>query len=138
MIDGRPLDRGDTLPGYLLDDVIGRDMHSTLFGATRLADGQQVALKIVPVRGGQDQVARVHGELDRIEHRELTHPRILAPTARGSLPGDTGIWFEIEVCRDSVLELLSEADAPLAIPDASRLMIDALGGLAHLHDRPKH
>ncbi len=143
---GKPLDAGDlNVPGYALDKLLGRGPRSTVYRATHQAgehavyreswppDEREVALKIVPVLGGVDGCARAHGELDRCP--SIDHPQLLAASARGTLPGDTGIWLETELCTGSVLDLLSEEDAPLALPEAHRLMLDTLTVLAHLHER---
>jgi serine/threonine protein kinase len=131
---GKPLDARDlAVPGYTLDKLLGRGARSTVYRARRQADGRDVALKIVPVLGGADGCARAHAELDRCPPAD--HPQLLAATARGTLPGDTGIWLEIELCDGSVLDMLSEEDAPLALPEAHRLVVDALAVLAHLHER---
>jgi serine/threonine protein kinase len=131
---GKPLDARDlVVPGYVLGPLLGRGARSAVYRARRQADGRDVALKIVPVLGGADGCARAHDELDRCPPAD--HPQLLAATARGPLPGDTGIWLEIELCDGSVLDRLSEDDAPLALPEAHRLVLDALAVLAHLHGR---
>lgn len=131
---GKPLDARDlAVPGYALDAPLGRGARTTVYRARRQTDGQDVALKILPVPGGADGCARAHRELDRCP--AVDHPQLLAATARGTLPGDTGIWLEMELCDGSVLDRLSEEDAPLALPEAHRLVLDALAVLAHLHER---
>jgi DNA-binding NtrC family response regulator len=132
--NGQAVDARDVaVPGYTLSEVLGRGVQSTVYRATRLTDQREVALKVVPVHGGADECARVHRAIDRI--RSVDHSRILTCTARGTLPGDVGIWLEMDLCRGSALDLLSEADAPLPLPEALRLVIDVLAVLAHLHDR---
>jgi tetratricopeptide (TPR) repeat protein len=131
---GKPLDVRDlAIPGYTLDSLLGRGARSAVYRARRQADGQDVALKIVPVPGGADACARAHRELER--RPAADHPRLLAATALGILPGDTGIWLEMELCNGSVLDRLSEDDAPLAPREAHLLVLDALAVVAHLHDR---
>jgi serine/threonine protein kinase len=121
------------VPGYVLDSLLGRGARSAVYRARRQGDGRAVALKIVPVPGGADGCARAHRELDRCPATE--HPALLAATARGTLPGCTGIWLEMELCHGSVLDRLSEDNAPLTPLEAHRLMLDALAVLAHLHER---
>jgi serine/threonine protein kinase/Tfp pilus assembly protein PilF len=131
---GEPLDARDlVVPGYTLGPPIGRGARSTVYRARRHADEQAVALKLVPVPGGADGCARAHRELDRCP--AVDHPQLLAATARGTLPGDTGIWLEMALCDGSVLDRLSEEDAPRALPEAHRLVLDALAVLAHLHEQ---
>jgi serine/threonine protein kinase len=131
---GEPLDARDLVVlGYTLGPSIGRGERSTVYRARRQADGQDVALKVMPVPGGADGCARAHRELDRCP--AVDHPQLLAATARGTLPGDTGIWLEMALCDGSVLDRLSEEDAPRTLPEAHRLVLDALAVLAHLHER---
>jgi serine/threonine protein kinase len=131
---GQPLDVRDlAIPGYALEALLGRGARSAVYRARRLADGQAIALKIVPVPGGADGCARAHRELDRCPAVE--HPALLAATARGTLPDDTGIWLEMELCDGSVLDRLARNDAPLAPVEAHHLVLEALAVLAHLHER---
>jgi serine/threonine protein kinase len=118
------------IPGYALGEVLGRGAKSTVFRATR-ADGHAVALKIIPLRGAA-ACARVLRAL--AERERVIHPRLLWPAAWGKLPGDDGIWLELELCRGSVLDKVTEADAPLPVAEARQIALDALDGLAHLHD----
>jgi len=121
------------VPGYQLRELLGRGARSTVFRATRLGDAREVALKIVPLLGGADACAHVLRELAR--GKRIDHPRILAPTARGALPDATGIWLELELCRGSVLDLVAESDAPMAVAEVQRRVLEALDGLAALHRR---
>lgn len=132
-VPGKPLDvRGLAIPGHTLDALLGRGARSAVYRARRHADGQDVALKIVPVAGGADGCADALRALDRCPAAD--HPHLLAATARGILPGDTGIWLDMELCNGSVLDRLSEDDAPLAPREAHLLVLDALAVVAHLHD----
>jgi hypothetical protein len=119
------------VPGYSIGAVLGRGAQGIVFRATREADGRPVALKVVPVLGSTEQRQRIAREL-AIVH-SIDHPRILTPTARGVLAADKGCWFELELCRGSVLDLLSESDAPLSPARACAIVLQALDGLAYLH-----
>ena len=121
------------VPGYVLGTMIGRGTRSTVYRATRVSDQRAVALKLVRTPGGGDECARVERKLDARDPE--THPRIVAAGAHGRLPGDAGIWIEMELCWGSALDLLSEADTPLPVEQACRLVCDALAGLAQLHRR---
>lgn len=120
------------VPGYLLAaPALGRGLRSTVYRATRLADQHEVALKIVPVGGGAERCAHALEALDRCN--PIDHPRLLSATARGALPDGSGIWLEMERCDGSVLDLLSDEDAAMPPAEARRIVLDALGVLAHLH-----
>jgi serine/threonine protein kinase len=119
------------VPGYSLGEVLGRGSQGTVFRARRERDGQAVALKVVPLTGGTEQRRRVARELALV--RRIDHPRIVGCSAAGALDGDAGVWLEFELCRGSVLDLVAEADAPMAPTRACALVLQALDGLAHLH-----
>jgi serine/threonine protein kinase len=123
----------DLVPEYVLRSVLGRGARSTVYSATRRVDGRTVALKIVAVAGGPEQCARVCEEISLTE--SVPNERILAPNAHGVLPDSTGVWLEMELCRGSLLDVLADADAPLPAPDAVRMVLEALDGLAALHER---
>lgn len=129
----RPLDTKPVVDGYALGKILGRGSRSTVYLATRLGDHRKVALKLVPVSGGIDPCRRAIRMLHQTTAVE--HPQILASTARGTLSDDSGIWLEMELCRGSLLDVLSETNAPLPAPQAHRLVINALDVLAAFHDR---
>jgi Protein kinase domain len=133
-LDGAPPRLGDVrVPGYTMGDVLGRGAQGTVLRATRDADGRPVALKIVPLSGDAEQRRRIARELALVQ--DIAHPRILSPSAWGALAGDAGVWFELALCRGSLLDLLSEADVPLPPARACELVLQALDGLAYLHAR---
>lgn len=130
------------VPGYTIEDVLGRGSSGTVFRATRTKDLKVIALKVVPLRGDSDQRRRTAREFEfehvRVSHElvpHIEHPRLLTPSDHGLLPDDTGYWFALELCRGSALDLLCDADAPLAPERASELVLQALDGLADLHAR---
>lgn len=120
-----------SVPGYALATALGRGPRSTVYRANRVADGREVALKIVPVDGGTDRCAEALQALER--DTPADHPQLLAATARGTLPDGAGIWLEMELCDGSVLDLLSDEDAPLSPTEAHRIVLEALAVLADLH-----
>jgi hypothetical protein len=122
-----------SVPGYALGDVIGRGGQGTVFRATRVADRCAVALKVVPLSASRERRLRATRELALVRH--IDHTQIVSPRACGMLPGDAGCWFEFELCRGSVLDLLAAADAALPPPRACAIALQALEGLAHLHAR---
>jgi hypothetical protein len=119
------------VPGYALGKVLGCGSQGTVFRAKRERDGRAVALKVVPLTGGAEQRRRVARELALVQRIE--HPRIVGCSAAGALGDDIGVWLELELCRGSVLDLVAEADAPMAPARACALVLQALEGLAHLH-----
>ncbi|HEY0985825.1 MAG TPA: serine/threonine-protein kinase [Kofleriaceae bacterium] len=119
------------IPGYELDHVIGRGSQGTVFRARRHGDPRTVALKVVPLLGGSRDGKRVQRELDLMQR--FHHPALLRNQAHGVLPDGTALWFETELYRCSLLDLVSEVDAPLALEQACSMVLRALEGLAFLH-----
>jgi serine/threonine protein kinase len=127
-----PVDPASPIDEYTLQDELGHGPRSTVYRATR-ADGHEVALKIVPLSGGPAQCEKIVNALNRAARRG--HRQVIAPEHWGALPGGTGIWLAMERCKGSLLDAVSGTDAPMPELEARRAMLDALGGLAFLHDR---
>ena len=118
------------IPSYAIEHELGHGVRSTVFRATRLSDMRPVAVKVVPLHG----VAACTRMLEALhQQRWVEHPSLLTRGARGALAGGTAVWWETELCRGSVLDGLTETDAPLAVSDACRLVLQALAGLEVLH-----
>jgi serine/threonine protein kinase len=45
------------------------------------------------------------------------------------------MWLEMELCKGSLLDVMTERDAPMEPDEACRYVLDALEGLAYLHGR---
>jgi serine/threonine protein kinase len=112
--------------------VIGSGSQGIVFSARRARDDRAVAVKVIPLHSN-DQRLRLARELEL--HRDLAHPALLTFDTAGELPDSPAAWFETELCRGSVLDLLNHAAAPLPAADACRIVLDALDGLVYLHDR---
>jgi two-component system NtrC family response regulator len=121
------------IPGYTIDGMLGRGDRGTVWKAIRTLDDRVVALKVLPLRGGRAQRERIERELDAV--RRLDHPGIVSYDHRGALPGDTGLWLDMELCRGSALDLVSASGAALALDQAGPLVWQALDALEYLHNR---
>lgn len=119
------------VPGYTLCEVLGRGGQGTVFRARRHSDRRSVAIKVVPLLGAPGHRERLERELNL--QRGLSHSALLGIGACGALPDSEGLWLETELCRGSMLDLVSEADAPLSVDRACRGVLEALDGLAYLH-----
>jgi serine/threonine protein kinase len=131
-INGSPARVKDLqIPGYAIGEVLGRGGQGTVFRATREADGQAVALKVTPLVADRERRERIEQHLDLL--RRLDHPGLLTYDHRGAMSNDAWLWFDMALCRGSVLDLLSAADAPLPVGRACQLVLDALEVLEYLH-----
>jgi len=132
LVNGTPTRVEDMrIPGYALGEILGQGLQGTVFRATRLADGQAVALKIMPLVGGKDQRERIEHDLDRL--RGLRHPGLLVCSHWATLPNDAGMWFDMELCHGSVFDLLSISDTPLPFERTCQVVLEALDTVAYLH-----
>lgn len=120
------------VPGYVVGELLGHGSQGSVFRAVRERDGLAVALKVLPLLG--DPALR-RGAVDEIEiMKRFRHPRILHLEAHGELPDGGGLWLEIELCKRSVEDALADRVAPLPVKDACEIVLQALEGLAYLHD----
>jgi DNA-binding NtrC family response regulator len=119
-------------PGYRLGDLVGRGSRSSVYRAIRSNDECMVAIKLVPALGGMAECARIHRQLD--QRIRVDHPMLLAPRARGTLSEGVGVWLEMELYPGSVLDRLSQLEAPMELADAQRMLQQTLTILANLHD----
>jgi DNA-binding NtrC family response regulator/serine/threonine protein kinase len=132
LMNGSPMRLEDVrIPGYVIGEVLGRGERGTVFRATRATDNRAVALKIIPLAEGREQRERIERTLDRMQR--LDHAGLLMYEHRGVLPNDAGMWFDMEVCRGSVLDLLPDSDAPLPFDRTCEIVLQALEVLEYLH-----
>src|SRR5580658_9930911 len=71
------LEAGDTLDHYHLDATVARSGMSTLFRATDLRDGRQVAIKVPHPEMEADRILLARFEREQQIGRELDHPGIV-------------------------------------------------------------
>lgn len=121
--------RDEGIAGYALEELLGRGAQGAVFRARR-PDGAQVALRVIPL-ADPARCRLVRARLDAL--LRIEGPAVLHWPAHGLLAGDAGIWIEMELFRGSVLDLLSETDAPLSWPEALRIGVDAAAALGTLH-----
>lgn len=121
------------VPKYELHEVLGRGGQGVVFRAIRHDDHREVALKVVPLLGSTAQRLRAERELRLVQ--EVDHPHVLTAARHGGLEHDAGIWLEMELCRGSLLDVVMERDAPMTPEEACRSVLEALEGLAYLHEQ---
>jgi serine/threonine protein kinase len=132
LVNGSPTRAVDLrVPGYAIGEILGHGAQGTVFRATRVVDGQPVALKVIPLVDGREQRARIEQDLERI--KGLSHPGVLVYSDWGALPNDAGLWFDMELCRGSVFDLLSTSDEPLPFARSCQIVLEALDALDRLH-----
>jgi serine/threonine-protein kinase len=125
--------RNVQVPGYTLGGALGRGGHGRVFQAARDRDGAKVAIKVVPLFGGD--LRRIFRERMLAVTRRLQHPRVLPYSALGTLEHEHSLWLEMPLCRGSVADSMAELDEPLPVARACQIALDALQGLDYLHGR---
>ncbi len=123
---------GFFLDGYKILDRVGKGQMGGVYRAVH-ALGQTVALKILPASKAKD--THTHGRFQR-ESRLLTqldHPNVV----RGLQVGESGgkCYIAMEYLDGETLDDVLTRRKKLPAGEAVRLVVQALDGLQHLHDR---
>jgi hypothetical protein len=120
--------------GYALGRVLGRGGFGTVYEARRQCDGQQVAVKIMRARVAVGERAR-WGFLREIENTSrLRHPQIVRLLEHGTTAGV--FFFVMEFCAGgSLWELIKRRGGRLPLAEAGEVLVDALKGLAYIHEQ---
>jgi serine/threonine-protein kinase len=119
------------VPGYEVQEEIGRGGMGAVFRAVRLADGSPAAVKvIVPAVGvGRRQVERFLREARVLG--SLAHPNVVRFVEAGQFDG--GLFIAMELVDGPDGGQLVARQGPLRAELAVRIVCQALVGLAHAH-----
>ena len=132
-LHGAPIQPDEVrVPGYVVGELLGRGSQGSVFRAIRERDGRAVALKVLPWLGDAELRRRAVREIEIM--KRFRHPRILQLEDHGELPDGGGLWLELELCAGSVEDALADRVAPLPAERACRIVLQALEGLAYIHD----
>lgn len=128
-------ERPAEVQGYRDLKEIGRGGFGVVYAATRISDGQRVALKTLlqtrkpPPR----QVAIFERELEIAP--QLRHPNVVRCERAGKWNDVHFLEMEF-VDGGSVFDLMNSRHGRVPLADAAPIMIDALNGLAYAHTAP--
>lgn len=113
---------------------IGEGGMGSVYLARRKDDGARVALKVLLAKVAVDDYAR-RAFLREIDITgSLRHSNVVELLDHGS--AENGFYFAMEYCPGgSVLDLMEERGAPLPLAQAAPIMLQALEGLSHAHER---
>ncbi len=119
------------VPGYRLQDELGRGGMGVVYRATRERDGLPVAVKtILPAVGtSRKQIERFLRECEILA--QLEHPNIVAFQEFGEA-GDL-IFLVMDWVDGPDLGARLKATGPVAVRTAVRMVCQMLAGLAHAH-----
>ncbi|WP_306746525.1 serine/threonine protein kinase [Saccharothrix yanglingensis] len=115
------------VPGYRLAERIGAGATGEVFRATRIADGVEVAVKVLRGRDGDD-LRRVHREARRAA--DVDHPGVVRVHEVG---GGTAAWLVMDLVPGPDLQRLLDEDGPLPPARAAGLVADIADAVAAVH-----
>jgi serine/threonine-protein kinase len=120
------------VPGYIIQDEVGRGAMGVVYRARRKKDGETVAVKtILPaISPSQKTLARFHREVDILER--LDHPHIVRFYQAGAVRGV--VFFVMEFVQGSSASKRVKGQGPFPLPTVVRLGCQLLEALAHAHD----
>jgi hypothetical protein len=132
----RPVARvepGGSLPGYEIGDELGRGGMGIVYRGRRLADGVDVAIKVMLAEREADERAGILFKREvEMQRRLIGHPHCVA-LLDADVEGSTA-YFVMEFCPGgSVDKLMERRGGRLSLAEASPLIMDALDGLAYAH-----
>lgn len=125
--------RRDSIPGYRIEELIGRGRMGCVYRATQISLDRPVALRILPPSLSRDR-AYIHSFLEQAAAASrLEHPNLVPVNERGFVAGRGYLVTEL-VAGPTLRERVREAGA-LPQRDALRAASQAAAALAYLHDR---
>jgi hypothetical protein len=130
--DAAPQQNASLLEAYSIDEQIGRGGMGAVYRATRRANGQTVAVKMMLARVAVREAARQAflREIDVI--RQLDHPHVVRLFESDS--AGAAFYFAMEYCdRGSLQDLIKAHGGKLPLSVGLPLMRQALEGLAYTH-----
>jgi len=129
------------VPGYQRLEVLGRGGLAEVHLVRRRSDGAQVAMKILNPIVDSDGTSLDRFRNEIVLLQKMAHPNIVRIHECGALadpatPFSFQAWFTMEYCAGGTAEdLLRRRQRPLTLAEAEPLILQALDGLSHLHQR---
>ncbi len=118
------------VPGYAIEEVVGRGATGTVYRARQLAVDREVALKVLhPELSGRPRIVRRLQREARTTAR-LAHPNIVTAIDMGEIDGRW--WYAMEFVEGPSLSLRLRQEGRLKEREALRLFIPLCDALEHL------
>jgi len=131
---GRQAPAGPAIPGYAIERLLGTGGMGAVYAARRLADGASVAIKVLLARVAVDAEARQKFQREIEVTQSLRHPNLVALLDHGS--AGSGFYFAMELCPGGGVDgLLQRRGGRLPVAEALAIVLQALKGLIHAHNR---
>ena len=125
-----PPEAGDTLDHYRLERMVARGGMATLFQATDMRDGRQVAVKVPHAEMEADPVLRERFRREQEIGRELDHPGVVK-TYDGEQP--SRLYMVIEWVDGRLLRSILNEERRLPIERATHFALEILDALDTMH-----
>jgi len=138
LIFGKPEDANKApklqIPGYEIQNEIGRGGFGAVYRARRKQDNAAVAIKLMLSRIDADDVTYQKFKREVDLTRQLQHPNIVQFVEHGS--DGTVFYFIMEYCDGgNVRDLMGKNGGRLSITQAKPIILQALEGLAFAHEK---
>lgn len=125
-----PLD----LPGYEIERMLGKGAMGAVYLAGRKKDKAKVAIKVMLSRVAVSDQARKQFLREIEVMRDLRHRNCVELYDHGS--SGSGFYFVMEYCPGgSVAQLMERRGGKLTLKEAGPIILQALDGLAHAHQK---
>lgn len=129
---GRGHSDGFFLNEYKILERVGRGRMAGVYKAVHTT-GNSVAIKVLPPSRAKDPQLLARFQREARLALKLDHPHVIRTYEMGEAGGTQ--YFVMEYLEGESLDAVLHRRKRLPHEEASRLMLQALGGLAHLHER---
>ena len=124
------LETGDTLDHYRLDSTVARSGMSTLFKATDLKDGKQVAIKVPHAEMETDPILVERFKREETIGQELDHPGVVK-TYDGE--DRSRVYMVIEWVEGRLLRSILNEERKLPVDRALKIVLGICDALDYMH-----
>jgi len=125
--------KGLRLGDYRVGKLLGKGGMGVVRKAERVDDGSPVAFKIMLARVAVDEVSRERFLREINVTRRLNHDNIVRLLDHGSVGG--AFYFVMDFCDGGSLDEHLDKNGLIPVKEAGPLMLTALAGLEHAHEK---
>lgn len=126
----KTLQTGDTLDHYRIDSTVARGGMSTLFKATDLGDGKQVAIKVPHAEMEADPVLFARFKREQEIGQELDHPGVVKTYGDAKR---SRVYMVVEWVEGRLLRTILNQDNKLPIERAIKITLGICNALDYMH-----
>ncbi len=127
-----PVKIGETLDHYRIDAVVARSGMASIFRATDLNDGKQVAIKVPHPEMECEPVLFERFQREAEIGRMMDHPGVMKVLDSSKR---TRVYMVMEWVDGKLLRTIMSEQRPMPEERALRIAINILGALQHIHTR---